>query len=168
MTDDVTVNRPNPKFSDALEAARDLNDEPGSNPEYERGQLELIVDLFGIEGGMDSREDLAALLGWEFPARREETEPKYPEHEKLRETMQLSEFTQRLGSALDHGVLDRHENEYQLVKELYNPKLEHPSGERHIHVSNLNEALADLMGIDYDKLMAEKDAMLEEIRSLND
>lgn len=60
----MTPTRRNPTILDALKVARDLNDEPGANPEYERGQLELIVDLFGVDEGMDARGRIATILGW--------------------------------------------------------------------------------------------------------
>ncbi len=60
----MILHRPTATFAQALRVARDLNDDPGANPEYERGQLELIVDLFQLAEGMDARAGLAELLGW--------------------------------------------------------------------------------------------------------
>ena len=85
----------------------------------------------------------------------------WPEHEKLDETLKLSEFTQRLRMALDY------DDRYVLMKPR-ETNFECICGNGHLYrVSTLSRALADLFDVDYDKLMAEKDAMLEQIREAN-
>ena len=32
------------------------------NTEYVRGMIELIIDLFGVDGGMDGRDDVAKAI----------------------------------------------------------------------------------------------------------
>ena len=88
------------------------------------------------------------------------TYPPTPEHDKLQEVMTLSKFSQRLGEALDSGVTDRHGRPYRLVV----LDLDSVHEERHWNVYNLNEALADLLGVDYKALMDEKDAVLAYVR----
>ena len=108
--------------------------------------------------------------------------------------MKLSEFTQRLGEALDYGVVgpngERVERKLVLAEwvdagcwKCYGTGLDedddacercdgtgkNPDGEKTLVSArgSINEQLAILMGVDYKKLMTEKDQMLEELRKAN-
>lgn len=46
-------------YQDALLVAADLIEEIGTNPEYERGQIELLADMFSIrQMPIDVRKDM--------------------------------------------------------------------------------------------------------------
>ena len=81
---------------------------------------------------------------------------KYPEHVKLDQVMKLCDFTQKFGEEIDFS------GKYVLMVRVEG---ECPyCGNDKSQVYNLNEALAEIFGIDYDELEQEKRRMLEEIR----
>lgn len=111
----------------------------------------------------------------------------YPEHEKLHETMELSEFSNRLGAYLDDErtrfvlaewgpaacrrcggsgqVYNMRANEHSECGRCegsgWDPELKDLSMAR----GGLNQNLAEIFDVDYNKLMDEKDQMLTEIRA---
>lgn len=84
--------------------------------------------------------------------------PATPELDRLDEQMALKDFTQLLGEALDLGTVDKYGRLYRLVL-LDDDDLDFE--ERHLPVINLNEALADLFGLDYKKIQDERDAVYQ-------
>jgi hypothetical protein len=64
-TTNRSIYRPQPTFRDAIRFARGLIDGPlDNNSEYARGIVELIVDTFAVEEGMEGgREFVEGLIG---------------------------------------------------------------------------------------------------------
>lgn len=82
------------------------------------------------------------------------TETEYPEHEKLDK---VKDKSQAIGEFLENGMPDG------VTFGQWNSK-----GTRiHPVTPNIQQWLADYFGIDRDKLEAEKDQMLDEIRKAN-
>lgn len=80
--------------------------------------------------------------------------PEYPEHEKLHK---IKDKSQIIGEFLENGLPDR------VVFAEWNRRGDMLQPVR----CNIQEWLADYFGIDRDKLEAEKQQMLEEIRTVN-
>jgi len=114
------------------------------------------------------------------------TYPDTPELDKLRETMEVQEFTQRLGEAFEGSELNlvlarRRASECHKCNgfgEVYNYKdNEDVECDRCLgsgldpeftdleEVGHLNRHLAALMGLDYDKMEAERDAVLKYVQA---
>lgn len=106
----------------------------------------------------------------------------YPEHDKLDVTMKLHEFSQLLGDALDGGtkyvLAERQPSECARCEgagkwgfrgdecgRCDGTGLDPTGTELTLARGGMNRVLAALLGVDYDKLMNEKDQMLAEIRS---
>jgi len=61
----LKIYRPHPTFKEAIRFGRGLCAESTgeiTNPEYVRGVTEFIIDLFAVEDGMDSRDDIELML----------------------------------------------------------------------------------------------------------
>ena len=62
----MIIYNPDPTFDEAIKFARGLgpHTENGvlTNPEYTRGQVELIIDLFAVEDGMDRKDEIEARI----------------------------------------------------------------------------------------------------------
>lgn len=110
--------------------------------------------------------------------------PTYPEHEKLSARVRLSEVSQLIGEKLDGGskfVLAVWEakscNKCKgfgiILREETKCKRCGGTGEDPDYIElvqapgTMSRNLAELLNIDYDKLMQEKDEMLEAIRANN-
>lgn len=112
--------------------------------------------------------------------------PATPELDKLTEKMELQEFTQRLGEALDstdgfvlaawvadtctycsgYGtVYDMKDNENFVTCERCHRTGLDPTKVTLAHRSPSNRNLADLMGLDHEKMEAERDAVLEHVQA---
>ena len=83
--------------------------------------------------------------------------PEYPEHDKLEAVVEQS---QAIGEFLDVFLPSKNIH-------FGRPSAFEGGGLNPIHI-NIQELLAEFFGIDRDKLEMEKEAMLDEIRRLND
>lgn len=111
------------------------------------------------------------------------TYPSTPELDKLREKLELNEFSQRLGGALDDGPLvlaewvpdscSRCGGEGKIYKMRADefvtcPRCKEtgsdPDHKRLAHRSPSNKNLAALFNLDYDKMEDERTAVLDHIR----
>ncbi len=112
------------------------------------------------------------------------TYPESPELAKLKEKLELQEFTQRLGEALDYGPLVLAEwvpdncrrcsgtgQLYQYRKDIYvgcdrcNKTGDDPDDKRLAHRSPSNKNLAILFDLDHNKMEAERDAVLKHVQA---
>jgi len=111
----------------------------------------------------------------------------YPEHEKLHEELELQEFSNRLGAYFDDesSRLKLAEwgpapcNNCDGTGQVYDFRTDQTDDcticdgtgndpelrDLHFARGGLNKLLAEMLGVDYDKLMDEKDQMLADLRA---